>query len=578
MTVTVDLVAKGNIASEANKAADAMDQLAKSEKRVQDIAKSLGTKDVKAVGKALDLVAKNESKAVSDKMRSEKKANALETKYARNDLKFLVKDREMQDKILQKIGPETAAALATGAELAAGVAAALAVGVVAATALGVAISSAAFEAGGARDSARGLMGVLTKGQGTKALELVDGLAEQLGMKFNVARDSFVAFRQAGLDNKQSAALLKLKADLDAVDSSGKLSAEAVSKVLATKGKGAEEQMALLAKQAGVLGNGAKAAAARFTTLGGALSSLDNTKTKALEQVFDAIAPSINKAAGQVAKFADEFFKSEKGQRIISGIGSAISKVVDLAVSALPAVGSAISGVIDAATWLYDKFQAVASAVQGNSTAMAVISAAFTGLKMIGYALAGALGVVVAGALTLAAPMYGAVAALLALTGAVGNALSYLWDLAGSVPKIGAAIIDGLIGGIMSKVANLKATIGNIAGAVSGGFKSALGINSPSKVFAQFGKHTAEGYEQGVDKHMPDGSDFASTVSPGGSAAPVASAGAATSGAGGGSGGPLINIENLNVPMGVDPEPFARAVRRELTIMLQILNISKGLPP
>ena len=575
--IVTNLVAKGNIAQEAGKAADAMDRLAKKEERVQEVAKALGTKDIKTVGKALSLVAKDEAKATSKQLAADKKAHSLEVKYAKQDLKGLGLSLEMRDKLIQKIGPETAAAAATAVEATAAVGAALAIAVVAATALGVAISSAAFEAGKARDSSKGLMQVLTAGNGDKALKLVDKLAGDLGIKFQDARDQFVAFRQAGLDNSQSAALLKLKADLDTVDASGKLSAEAVSKVLEFKGKaGTAEEMALLAKQAGVLGNGAKAAAAAQTTLNGALTRLDNTKTKVLEQIFDAIAPSINKAATQVANFVTAFVASERGQKVITAIGNAISTVVTVAAKGIPYVASALETLVDVGQRVVNAYNYVADIFRTNSVAAATASAAWTGLKIIGGALAVAIGVVIAAGIALVAPLYAAVAAVAVLTGAIGKGLAALWDFAGNMTKIGSAIIDGLIGGIMSKVASLKATVGNIAATVSGGFKSALGINSPSKVFAEYGKHTATGYEQGVNKHMPEGEDFAANVVPGGSAAPVASAGAAPAGgSGGGSGGPLINIENLNVPVGVEPAPFARAIRQELTLMAQLLNLSKG---
>jgi hypothetical protein len=570
-TIGVELQAKGNIASEAKKASEAMAQLAAQEKKVQDVAKSLGTTDIAKVGKALNKVATSEKQAIAKKASEEKKNFSRETKYAKQDLGFLTKDKEMQDKILKILGPETAGALAGGIELAAGFGAAIAIGVVAATALAVAIGSAAVATGNARDSAQALMGVLTKGQGEKALTLVDGLAKQLGVKFEDARDAFIKFRESGLDNKQSAALLKLKADLDAVDPSGKLAEQAVSKVLDMKGgKGTSEEMALLAKQAGVVGDGAKAAAARFGTLNGALSSLDNTKTEALTQIFDKIKPSINAAAGKVAQFADAFLSSAKGQKVINAISASIVFLADTVAASIPVVASAFETVVDVGTKVYNAYQSVASIFQTNSTAAALASAAFGGLKIIGYALAGVLGIIVAGALLLAAPFIAAGAAVAVLVGAIGAGLGTLWDFVASVPKIGSAIIDGLIGGIMSKVASLKATIGNIAGAVSGGFKSALGINSPSKVFAEFGKHTATGYEQGVDKHMPDGKEFASSVSPGGSAAPVSSPGAAPSG-----GGLSVHIENLNVPVGVDPEPFSRAVRKELTLMLQMIQLSRG---
>lgn len=570
-TIGVDLQAKGNIASEATKASKAMDQLAASEARVQAIAKSLGTKDVKAVGKALSLVAAGEKKATAKLATEERKNFNRETKYAKQKIRFLTTDKENQDKLLKLLGPEMAGALAEGAELAAGFGVVLAASAAVAVGLAIAISKAAFEAGNARDSAQAMLNVLTKGQGEKALEAVDGLAEQLGMKFDVARDSFIKFRQAGLDNKQSAALLKLKADLDSVDPSGALAAQAVSKVLDMKGgKGTSEEMALLAKQAGVLGNGAKAAAGRFTTLNGAMNSLDNTKTVVLTQIFDKIKPSIDAAAGKVALFLDTFANSTKGQKAVDGISSAISGLADLVAAAVPVVASALETLVTVGEKVYAAYQYVANIFQTSTTAMALASAAFTGLKIIGYALAGALGILVAGALLLVAPFVAAAAAIVFLTGAVGTGLGVLWDLVASLPKIGAAVVDGFIQGITSKIASLKATIGNIAGAVSGGFKSALGINSPSKVFAEFGKHTATGYEQGVDKHMPTGKDFASSVSPGGSAAPVSSPGAVTSG-----GGLSVTIENISVPMGVDPEPFARAVRRELSLMLQMIQLSKG---
>jgi hypothetical protein len=378
----------------------------------------------------------------------------------------------------------------------------------------------------------------------------------------------------------SANLIKLKADLDAVDKSGKLSAEAVSKVLAHKGgAGTAEEMALLAKQAGVLGNGALAAEKRFSSLGGALNSLDNTKTVALQQIFDRISPSIDKVAGKVALMVDQFVNSERGQKVIDSIGAAISKVADIAGASLPYVAEAFGMLLTAGERVAAAISYVTSVFQTNSTAMALASAAFTGLKVIAGALAVAVGVVIAAGLALMAPLYAAVTAVTVLIGAFATGAKALWDFAGSAGKIGSAIIDGLIGGIMSKVANLKATVSNLAATVSGGFKSALGIKSPSKVFAKYGKYTGQGYEQGLDKHMPTGDDIASTVVPSGaSAAPVASAGAAT--AGGGSSapsGPLVWIENLNVPVGVEPEPFARAIRREVSIMLQILQLAKGQP-
>jgi hypothetical protein len=345
----------------------------------------------------------------------------------------------------------------------------------------------------------------------------------------------------------------------------------MAKVLDMKGaKGTADEIAYLAKQAHVAGDGATAAAKNYATLGGALNRLDNTKTQVLEKIFDKISPSIDRAASSVATFVEAFANSAKGQKVIDGIAGAISGMADIAASAIPMVASVLETLVDVGSKVYGIYQSVAEVFRTNATAGALAAAALGGLKVIGYVLVGALAAVAAAGLLLAAPFLAAGAAIAVVTGAVANGLSALWGLVASVPKIGSAIIDGLIGGLTAGAARLGKAVSGLAASVSGGFKNALGIHSPSKVFAEFGKHTATGYEQGVERHMPSGKDFASSVSPGGSAAPVSSPGAAPSG-----GDLNVTIEQMIVPVGVDPDPFARAVRREMTLMLQMIQLSRG---
>ncbi|MCL7930448.1 hypothetical protein [Halomonas llamarensis] len=64
---------------------------------------------------------------------------------------------------------------------------------------------------------------------------------------------------------------------------------------------------------------------------------------------------------------------------------------------------------------------------------------------------------------------------------------------------GGNLLDGLVNGIDEKWQMLKDSIGNTASAVTGWFKDKLGINSPSKVFAEFGVNTMEGYQQGIKR-------------------------------------------------------------------------------
>ena len=65
-------------------------------------------------------------------------------------------------------------------------------------------------------------------------------------------------------------------------------------------------------------------------------------------------------------------------------------------------------------------------------------------------------------------------------------------------QIGKDIISGLILGISSMASKVGDTINKMAEKVKQGFKDAMGIKSPSKVFEMFGKYTAEGYQQGVE--------------------------------------------------------------------------------
>ena len=117
--------------------------------------------------------------------------------------------------------------------------------------------------------------------------------------------------------------------------------------------------------------------------------------------------------------------------------------------------------------------------------------------------------------------------------------------------LGAELVAGLLEPI-SKLAIVGENIGN---KFKAGFKKALGINSPSKVFAEYGENTAEGFGQGVERRRSVVADKL-----GGMAAPPAS----SSGAGG---GVTIRIENITIQVSGaehhDVNALAAAIRREL---------------
>ena len=64
---------------------------------------------------------------------------------------------------------------------------------------------------------------------------------------------------------------------------------------------------------------------------------------------------------------------------------------------------------------------------------------------------------------------------------------------------GNNLVDGIISGITGRLGDLKKSVTDMGANVSNWFKDKLGINSPSKVFANFGVNTMEGYERGLQR-------------------------------------------------------------------------------
>lgn len=68
--------------------------------------------------------------------------------------------------------------------------------------------------------------------------------------------------------------------------------------------------------------------------------------------------------------------------------------------------------------------------------------------------------------------------------------------------LGSAIVQGLISGIFGMLGSLKNTISHMGSATVGWFKDKLGIHSPSRVFADLGGYTVQGYQQGLVSQEP----------------------------------------------------------------------------
>ena len=217
---------------------------------------------------------------------------------------------------------------------------------------------------------------------------------------------------------------------------------------------------------------------------------------AMKVVFESIfQPLIDGLEAFIPKMVSAFIQFEilvlKALIFIKPFGSKILWVAE----ACAIVAAVVVGVLVAAFVLLGSIVAVASSV------VVGIGYAFVKLTEAAYAVASAI------------------------VDAVGGAFNWLASL--SLADIGANMIKGLIDGIMSAGgALLSAVTGVVTGAI-GAAKHALGIASPSTVFAEIGVQTAAGMQQGIESASPGVhgalENMAAPPAPASPAAPVPSA-------------------------------------------------------
>ena len=175
---------------------------------------------------------------------------------------------------------------------------------------------------------------------------------------------------------------------------------------------------------------------------------------------------------------------------------------------------------------------------------------------------------------------GFVATLSGIWALIQTTASTAWTaLATLFTGFGGWIIDGLIGGITSKLGALRDTVVNAATSAAGWFKEKLGINSPSRVFTQYGGWISEGAALGIEGGQsavraaalamaatamaPMGAGAAevgTAMSPlVGGGTPIAPRAVAAPAAAGGSSYTIT----IQAAPGMDPQAIARAVAAEI---------------
>jgi hypothetical protein len=238
-----------------------------------------------------------------------------------------------------------------------------------------------------------------------------------------------------------------------------------------------------------------------------------------------------------------------GQALKDMIGIFAKDVGRAFKTAVPYAREFIYGMVEGVIQLTGAYSKVREALRetfGDSTMLknvdglkVALTAGKIAVQAIGVALLATAGFVTVAAvpfIALGAVIYG-------LTKAINATAAAAMDVGRTFVDVGSAMVDGLIEGLENGIGRVREKVSQLAESVKGAFTGKLKIKSPSKVFAEYGKYTTEGFAQGVDA----GSDEAQAAVS--SMVGVPSAGSAGGQGGSKGGGITVNVGGITIQAG-----------------------------
>jgi phage-related protein len=259
----------------------------------------------------------------------------------------------------------------------------------------------------------------------------------------------------------------------------------------------------------------------------------------ISEIFGGL--NIEGFLGALSKGADLLDKnSASGKALKFLFESIFQPLIDGATAAYPTIERIFLGLVLGALKFYNATKPLRSAIGEVVASLTGGEGSIEWLDVgvgLFYALVGAIGSVVAVVALMAAPFVVVVAAVYAfyaacvavfdaIAGAIRGAMDI--DLSGAA----SAMIDGLVNGITSGASAVISAVTNLASSAVSAAESALGIASPSKVFAKIGGYTSEGMAQGVDDGAAEvDASMRDMVSPPDAVPPQASPAGASGGSG-----------------------------------------------
>jgi ABC-type transporter Mla subunit MlaD len=213
------------------------------------------------------------------------------------------------------------------------------------------------------------------------------------------------------------------------------------------------------------------------------------------------------------------------------------------------------------------------AVYGVVTALgaATVAIGLLGVALLPVLYSGlaALAGTVAAGYALAAPFLAAAAAAAAIGTAVYGALKYAQQI--DWGSLGRSIAAGIVDGIKSGAKWVLDAITGLADQTMGAFRSALGIRSPSREFAELGVQLPRGVESGIEAGQPSLDRSVSTM-----VTPPSAPASARQGSQATASRPTIRIEAVNIhTSATDATSIAQDIRAALEDVLSGIQVQIG---
>lgn len=276
------------------------------------------------------------------------------------------------------------------------------------------------------------------------------------------------------------------------------------------------QMALKAGEAMVnfvkaVGNGASELVGAFAQIMGAIIAAAGTMIPQIVQLgLDLAVGFIEGLSTAIPQMVTAGMELVVGvlEGVASNIGQLVTAGLDIVINFLDGVASGLPQVIASAINLALSFiEGIAEGLNSNQGRLeaairniitAVVNAGIAVLKgaVSGFGNAGKA--LFQGLINGVKSMYGMVTS--AVKSGINKAKQAASNLGSALVGAGKSLVQGLINGIKSMAQSVwNAAKSVVTGAINAA-KSALKINSPSKVFIEIGKYTTEGFAVGLEKN------------------------------------------------------------------------------